>query len=57
MLIVLVISSPVLYITIPKLRSLGREAGAFFFQPYQTTFYIIIPKPTDSPAKLNMMKA
>ena len=57
MAIVLLISSPVLYITIPELRSLGREAGAFFFQPYQTFFYIVIPKPTDSQAKVNWKKA
>ena len=32
-------------------------AVAFFFQPYQTFFYIVIPKPTDSQAKVNWKKA
>ena len=44
---VLVLASPVLYVYIPELRSLGRAAGSLYFLPIQTKFYISIPRDGD----------
>merc|ERR1712107_541059 len=44
---VLVLASPVLYVYIPELRSLGRAAGSLYFLPIQTKFYVSIPRDGD----------
>ena len=41
---VLVLASPILYVYIPELRSLGRAAGSLYFLPIQTKFYAVIPR-------------
>ena len=50
---VLVLASPLLYVYIPELRSLGRAAGSLYFLPMQTRFYAIIPRDEDIKAKGN----
>ena len=45
---VLVLASPVLYVYIPELRSLGRAAGSLYFLPIQTKFYVSIPRDGDT---------
>lgn len=47
----LVLASPILYIYIPELRSLGRAAGSLYFLPIQTMFYAAIPEHEDLKAK------
>ena len=41
---VLLLSGPALYICLPELSKLGRDAGELYFQPPQPMFYDIIPK-------------
>ena len=41
---VLLLASPILYVYIPELRSLGRAAGLLYFLPIQTKFYAVIPR-------------
>jgi hypothetical protein len=53
---VLVLASPVLYVYIPELRSLGRAAGSLYFLPVQTKFYAVIPKDEDLKAKAKKAK-
>ena len=40
----LLLASPILYVYIPELRSLGRAAGGLYFLPIQTKFYAVIPR-------------
>ena len=52
----LVLASPLLYVYIPELRSLGRAAGSLYFLPIQTKFYVIIPKDEDIKAKVKNLR-
>ena len=53
---VLLLASPLLYVYIPELRSLGRAAGSLYFLPIQTKFYAIIPKDKDIKAKVKNLR-
>ena len=53
---VLALASPLLYVYIPELRSLGRAAGSLYFLPIQTRFYVIIPKDDDINTKVKNLR-
>ena len=44
---VLLLSSPALYICLPELSNLGKDAGELYFQPPQHIFYGVHPKSKD----------
>ena len=44
MAILLVVSSPVLYLFVPEIRNIGTDMSAEFFLPTQTVFYFVLPE-------------
>ena len=46
MAVILLLSSPFLYLFVPEIRNIGSEMAAEFFLPSQTTFYFLPPKRT-----------
>ena len=54
MAVVLLLSSPALYICLPELWNLGKYAGELYFQSPQPIFYEVVPKQDQGwPSELN----
>merc|ERR1712012_487711 len=52
----LLLTSPLLFILVPEIRNIGKGMASNFIMPFQTVFYILLPKQ-EAVRKVSTMKA